>query len=674
MALLLPSPAHTPRKATVALKRLVALIKAIPGTPEARAWLAMEPSPLRSPDFLFVDSQNRAALIATSDLREAEAREVIEPTLLTPPDPSRINALYAAAEGVASFAPDQPTVPRIVMAPSVPAALLGRFRLPTRVIAFGSEHAGREAFAGALGAVLESSPPLTRGAAASLRRRFCPEVCVPSHFRPTLREPATAQGPVPDEGASYLLDFDQEAWIKTDLHPSAEASAAAGDDRARLVTGPAGSGKSLVLLLRAALLARFDRGSRILVITHNKPLAGELVRRFGALAPGPCPQVEIVHFYRWCGLRNASPERTLITASERDEWLGATVRDNRLPIEFYRDEISLIADQVDDSVKAYLALDRTGRGVPLDPAARRRVHALYDSYRAHLRASGLIDWPFIVRAVWVGVERKRIHLPRYDRILVDEGQFFAPLWFALLRRCLAVGTGDLCVAADPAQGFLKRRRSWASAGLDVRGRSVRLARSYRCRPEIRAFAQAFVGRRADGDDGDDEFSLPVIDEPVGYRTPPRLVYHPTPQDAIAWAASHVATSVARGVAPSAHLVLHAESHCLAPLEEALQEACPVCRLDHRNAEADGVGIASLGAATGLERAIVIILGLDRLFEGEADPRLSAEGRAELHAENTKRVYMALTRAGERLLISYHSEATRAELTGHDPASTGPPPE
>ena len=86
-------------------------------------------------------------------------------------------------------------------------------------------------------------------------------------------------------------------------------------------------------------------------------------------------------------------------------------------------------------------------------------------------------------------------------------------------------------------------------------------------------------------------------------------------------------------------------------------------LDHRDPAKGSVAITSLNAATGIERPIVLLLGLDRLFEKEGDPRLTEAEQQELVRDHTRKVYMAITRAGERLLISFRSERVRGILCG-----------
>lgn len=80
--------------------------------------------------------------------------------------------------------------------------------------------------------------------------------------------------------SDIFLDLNQEALIKTDFDLSGKGRAVVEAD-SRLVTGAAGSGKSLILIHRAKLLAEMDANARILVLTHNRPLNGYLSTRFG---------------------------------------------------------------------------------------------------------------------------------------------------------------------------------------------------------------------------------------------------------------------------------------------------------------------------------------------------------------------------------------------------------
>jgi superfamily I DNA/RNA helicase len=63
---------------------------------------------------------------------------------------------------------------------------------------------------------------------------------------------------------------------------------------------------------------------------------------------------------------------------------------------------------------------------------------------------------------------------------------------------------------------------------------------------------------------------------------------------------------------------------------------------------DYVRVTTLNAGAGLESPIVFLVGLRDLFEQEQSLRLSDEEREMLIKDNTRKLYMAITRAGQRL--------------------------
>ncbi len=65
-----------------------------------------------------------------------------------------------------------------------------------------------------------------------------------------------------------------------------------------------------------------------------------------------------------------------------------------------------------------------------------------------------------------------------------------------------------------------------------------------------------------------------------------------------------------------------------------------------------IRVGTLNAVTGLESAVVFVLGTHRLWEAEGSLRLGEEERAELVRDNTRRLYMAMTRAGQRLVLTF----------------------
>jgi superfamily I DNA/RNA helicase len=66
---------------------------------------------------------------------------------------------------------------------------------------------------------------------------------------------------------------------------------------------------------------------------------------------------------------------------------------------------------------------------------------------------------------------------------------------------------------------------------------------------------------------------------------------------------------------------------------------------------DSIRITTINAGTGLESPIVFVAGLNQMFEKEGSLRLSDEEKTELVQENTRKLYMAFTRAAQRLVLT-----------------------
>ena len=472
-----------------------------------------------------------------------------------------------------------------------------------------------------------------------------------------------------------LLDYDQEWWTKhrlvlpADAALVAEESASGGD--AALVTGVAGSGKTLVLLFRACHQARLHPGSRSLVLTHNRALRHELEARFGEL--GAPPNVEWNTFFGWADrwLNIAPPRLETVQYEARDQLVLAAatpVFGEIVPrqLEFLRDEIDWMKDRALVNSAEYLRADRAGRGVRLSEEQRARVLQVFERYEAMLQERAAEDWSGRALRFWRLVESGRVVPGPYEFIYVDEAQFFAPVWFRVVRRAMHPETGRLFLAADPTQGFLKRRQSWLGCGIDLRGRSTRLRRSYRNTRQILMFAAAFYRQRI-GDE-DDDLNLPEDSElasaPEGEE--PRIIELTSRQDEVTRVANEVQAYIREGGDPADVLVLSAQGVRSVLIRDTLTTALgPNVVTNARDTAGVGtVRVCGLDAGTGLEAPIVFVIGAAELLGSEDDLQRTEDQRAELRRDNTRRLYMAFTRAAQRLVITW---------VGQIPESWHPPP-
>jgi superfamily I DNA/RNA helicase len=497
--------------------------------------------------------------------------------------------------------------------------------------------------------------PLSTEEVARLREVFTPEVVIPVAF--TVRKP-TARNTAA-QSTLQLMDYDQEKVLKSDLELTAEGRATAGDFGLRLVNGVAGSGKSLIIVYRAMLLRQLYPDKHILGLTHNRPLTHDLEARYRALSPDTGP-VEWKNFNQWCKMLWPQKEtwRDPVAQSTRERIAGRVwqekLADTAISERMLLEEIDWIKDRLIFSAADYLQAERVGRGFALNETQRQGVYEAFRAFQTELKSRDRVDWGDVPRMVWRLVQDGRIRLPQYDVVLVDEAQFFAPIWFELIKRAVRPGTGHLFLVADPTQGFLRRRQSWLASGLDVRGRVHLLRRSYRTTREIMDFATLLYRARLTEDD-EDIVPPDLLDMPHG--TIPTIIALTSEQDEITRVANEVEQLVGQGIPRRHILVIHTDWRGVDRLLERLGKRLGQgAAVDAKRADpGDAIRVCTLNAVTGLESPIVFLAGVRALFEQEQSVRLSDGERADLVRDNTRKLYMAITRAGQQLMLTYVGE-------------------
>lgn len=682
MARLFPNkPAGTISTETA---KVLHALRRVPGE-ELLVWIRMPGISDWRPELMVVFRDQSCHLIAVSTLGEASIETAVHGDLFSSPQIAlkvgdiglveRTN-LAAFRDGVLhetamTYGANSLPIRCVVAFPNVPQALLDEVvnRAGVSDCCFwGRETIRTEPMLRKIEACGMGARPLPKEVVDCLRKKFSPEIQIPENFVARIQEKAERElGP---KLTGFLLDLDQEWLAKEDLALSAEAGAAVGERRLRLVTGVAGSGKTLILLYRAMFQAKLRPDAKILILTHNRPLTGELRDRFLRLCPGS--NVDCRTFYQWCREISGEHWKNIIASWDREALLTSLVSTNpvlaRMPLAFLGDELDWIRDQGIFRRDDYLAVARIGRKRPLAEEQRAAVFTLLREYQKSLNARQLTDWSGAAFAVWRHVQENTATLPVYDLLFVDEAQFFAPVWFQLVRSSISPERSQLFLAADPTQGFLKRRQSWLASGLDVRGQSTRLLKSYRNTRQILSFAARLYRSRLP--DEDEEINLPDAEEmerlPEGES--PHLLWIDSPQGERARIANEIVAAIRAGARPEHFLVLHAED---AMVEQFIETINGVARKGiARNLKKDLtpgncglVRVSSLNAATGLESPVVFLCGLDTLLEKECALGLEEDDRQEIVRDNTRRIYMGITRAGCKLVIPYRRPETLKVMEG-----------
>jgi hypothetical protein len=222
----------------------------------------------------------------------------------------------------------------------------------------------------------------------------------------------------------------------------------------RRIKGPAGAGKSVVLAARASSLAAERKNT--LVVSFNITLLNylrDLAVRHDASRSVIRRQIDFLNFHYWC-------KRVCLDTGHGEE---------------YR---SLWASSSDgDELQPEPVLSE---GLPL------LMQRLYREDAGH------------------GA------MPRYDAILVDEGQDFRPSWWQTLRLALNEG-GEMVLVADKTQNIYATAAAWTEdtmANAGFRGPWAELKISYRLPPAV----VPLVSRFAEEFLTDEEIDIPRVEE------------------------------------------------------------------------------------------------------------------------------------------------------------------
>ena len=623
-------------------------------------WHHLAPWVVDAPDFLIITHDCKVLIVKVSASTDLDALPAAQLLLI---DDDRPNLGEKEAVVLDNFikALDLPqglTIETLVVFPNIPHKAVMESRLSRKP---GEPHwAGREILSEQTNISWERYLPtesVDEIWLEKIRQFFTPETVIPLNLTTRAPQPEKIEAGL----TGFLLDYDQEKALKTDLELDPESSQLTDDFRLNIINGVAGSGKTLILLYRLRLLYHLYPNKKFLVLTHNKPLRNDLESRFNRLE-GYSPENIAWHtFFSWCYKMWPEEESWVqpISVKKKTELIQNVcqnhLQDTAISDYMLGGEIDWIKDQRPLDEEQYLTVDRRGRGFGLTVDQRQHMWGAYQTYQKLLKQEGAFDWGDIPQRLWRWIEQGAVSLPRYDAILVDEAQFFAPLWIDLVKKALNPNNAHLFMVADPTQGFLGRNTTWKSMGVEARGRTYQLKKSYRTTREIIQFSTLFYRQRLP-DEKDEDILVPnLLDMPTGAF--PQIIPLSSAQDEIARVANEIAAFLDQGFPRKDIYVLHANHLGVEALIEAINHRMgPNTAMEPKNTyPGNYVRVTTINAGAGLEGPIVFLVGLRALFEEEQSLRLGDDERAALIEENTRKVFMAATRAGQRLVFTYVGE-------------------
>ena len=262
------------------------------------------------------------------------------------------------------------------------------------------------------------------------------------------------------------------------------------------ISGPAGTGKTLVALHRMAWLAE-RYGGRLLYITfvRNLPRVASAVYR--RLAPGSAGQVEFTDVHAWArdlllrrGIRYHD-DREAVDSAFGLAWAlrGAPLGTFTAEPRYWREEIDhVIKGRGLATLAEYLRLPRHGRGLRLDHAARTAMWELYQEYEYQLRSSGAADHNDLVLAATEALRGAGPDQP-YTAVVADEVQDVNLIGMRLLHALGGDRPNGLLLVGDGQQAVYPMGSGLADAGIPIQGRGDVLRVNYRNSEGVLAVAR-----------------------------------------------------------------------------------------------------------------------------------------------------------------------------------------
>lgn len=437
-------------------------------------------------------------------------------------------------------------------------------------------------------------------------------------------------------------------------------------DRGHIVVlGTAGSGKTSMAISRAIELQKNHvvANQRTLLVTFNKQLVEYLKALVDELPQGLV--VENVHktargylYYRGLMRQNA-----IAGPDKRAQFIARAVIDIRSnanhPIlqrseGFFMEEIKWITEFGVRTLEDYIARERVSRkGTRVERSSRSAVWQVYQRYLQIREANGYwYDFHDVAMTFETAISKEPTGW-QYRHVVIDEAQDLSPAMLRALARAVPTD-GSLTFFGDVAQQIYGTRVTWKDAGLSTQ-RVFRFAENYRNTTAIAALAIALASTPYFAEESDIVMpSRTMADGPL-----PALV-RLSSIDMEETFITHQALSYGR--TQSVAVLVKSRQQVRALLTKLKGKSTSV-RSEELHAERGrwfwgaGIQVGTYQAAKGLEFDAVL-MPYCSTTEWPDPEKVADVGEDEACAENARMLYVGITRARTRLVISFCDEVTK----------------
>lgn len=462
------------------------------------------------------------------------------------------------------------------------------------------------------------------------------------------------------EELERAFKFPWEKWIIF-LHPSQRQTIEKDYNGPARVAGSAGTGKTIVALHRAVVLAKQNPHARVLLTTYSETLAdsvGIKLRYLISSDPRLAERLE-VHSIQAVGHRIAESiwgECKLAGDAELQQIVAESIdgaTESRFTRRFLLDEWTHVVDawQV-NSWEQYRDVQRLGRKTRLAETQRKILWEIFEKIKGRLDEKKLTTEAALftrLAAHLNGVE----HSP-YDHVVVDEAQ---DLTVSQLRFLAAIGKANdngLFFSGDLGQRIFQPPFSWKSLGVDVRGRSSTLRINYRTSHQIRQQADRLLPPEltdVDGNSEDRRGTVSVFNGPQ-----PTLSIYKTADEETEAVSKWISGLIDEGFEPREIGIFVRSEKQLERAQGAVAMAGvkSISLAKMMDIKSGHVTVSIMHLAKGLEFRATAIMACDDEILPLQERIESVSDSSDLEdVYNTERhlLYVACTRARERLLVT-----------------------
>ncbi|OBF29770.1 UvrD-helicase domain-containing protein [Mycobacterium sp. ACS4331] len=447
------------------------------------------------------------------------------------------------------------------------------------------------------------------------------------------------------------------------LHPTQRAVVDASYKGPARVTGGPGTGKTVVALHRAHMLAKRGDG-KVLVTTFTSTLSETLQTGLDMLIDDENAEARIAvsHVDRIAHrvFRKVHGAPHLLGAEdEKALWAGliGELGLSFTPVFLSEEWRQVVLARRISTADEYLAAKRTGRGRALGPAQRAQVWQAIWEFEQTLTQQGVWTHETIRREATRLLEESSEKPFRH--VIIDEAQDLSPDQWRLLRAAVAEAPDDIFIAGDTHQRIYDNRVSLREVGINIAGRSSRLNINYRTTAEILGWSLGLLrGEPIDDMEGG-------LDSIAGCKSyvhglAPALSGNPSADAEAQFIATRVRDWVDGGVAPSEIGIAVRSKWLTSKIESALRKAgVDAIDLAKASDDDDAVRVGTMHRVKGLEFRCMVVAGVGDKLVPAVNAVTPISDDRQTHQLDLERerclLFVACTRAREELLVTWHGE-------------------